>query len=230
MAKFHFVEDYEAHVERLLAAHSIDEAMSLAVGGRFHEIGEIEKDILKHAGLQEGMALVDIGCGSGRLAHVLGESMSIDYLGTDIVQSLLDYAATKCPGDYQFTLHRELSVPAEDASADMVSAFSVFTHLLHEETYIYLEDSRRVLKKGGRLVFSFLEFGSGNDIHWPIFADTVQRQRTQTLPALNMFIERNAIAAWCAHLGYEIVEIISGNDAPYAGDPLGQSTAILRKS
>ena len=39
----------------------------------------------------------------------------------------------------------------------MILAFSVFTHLLHEESFIYLEDFKRVLKPGGSVVFSFLE-------------------------------------------------------------------------
>jgi hypothetical protein len=38
MAEFHFVEDYELHVEALLKAHSIDEAMSLAVGGLYDSV------------------------------------------------------------------------------------------------------------------------------------------------------------------------------------------------
>ena len=57
-------------------------------------------------------------------------------------------------------LNRALYIPAPDACADMVCAFSVFTHLLHTETYLYLEDIRRVLRPGGRLVFSFLEFAN----------------------------------------------------------------------
>jgi len=188
MAKFHFVEDYEAHVQDLIRSYPMDEAMSLAVGGSYHEIGEIEERILRHAGLQDGMSLVDLGCGSGRLAHVLSASMRIKYLGTDVVQILLDYAKTKCKPDYTFKLHRELSIPAADRSLDMVCAFSVFTHLLHEETYIYLEDIKRALKPGGKLVFSFLEFD--RNPHWTVFDSNVQARRKAANVHLNMFIER----------------------------------------
>ena len=52
MAEFHFVEDYERHVARLLEQHSEDEAMSLAVGGSYAEFGVIEADILVYAGLK----------------------------------------------------------------------------------------------------------------------------------------------------------------------------------
>ncbi|MDD4915980.1 MAG: hypothetical protein PHW13_13195 [Methylococcales bacterium] len=46
MAKFHFVEDYEAHVKNLIATKPLDEAMSDAVGGNYHLIGDIEKSIV----------------------------------------------------------------------------------------------------------------------------------------------------------------------------------------
>jgi SAM-dependent methyltransferase len=228
MAEFHFVEDYEEHVERLLKQHSRDEAMSLAVGGQFREIGEIEASILRHAGLREGTRLVDLGCGSGRLAHVLGESTRIEYLGIDIVQSLLDYAAEKSPPGYRFVLHRELSIPAEPGTADMVCAFSVFTHLLHEESYIYLESMANVLSPGGVVVFSFVEH-SDSSMHWHLFEHAVAGRRGSARVPLNMFIERNTIRAWCQHLSFEVVDLIEGTHAPYGGPALGQSVAILRK-
>jgi SAM-dependent methyltransferase len=127
MAQFHFVEDYEAHVAGLLKSRQLDQAMSLAEGGSYREIGQIEEQIVRYAGLQDGMSLIDLGCGSGRLAHVLSESIKIEYLGTDVVQALLDYAKSKCAKNYKFKLHRELSIPAAKKSADTICAFSVFT-------------------------------------------------------------------------------------------------------
>jgi ubiquinone/menaquinone biosynthesis C-methylase UbiE len=206
----------------------VDEAMAVAVGGDFESVGITERAAMRHAGLRDGMALIDFGCGSGRLAWALGQAMRIDYLGIDVVQALLDYARGKSPPGYRFLLSRALRIPAPDASADMVSAFSVFTHLLHTETYIYLEDIRRVLRPGGKLVFSFLEFA--NPEHWLVFSGTIEAQRHSTLPHLNQFIERNAIELWCARLGYVLEGFVAGSDAPW-GDtpPLWQSLAILRR-
>jgi ubiquinone/menaquinone biosynthesis C-methylase UbiE len=154
--------------------------------------------------------------------------MRVDYLGIDIVQALLDYAATKAPRTYRFLLNRTLRIPAPDASADMVCAFSVFTHLLHTESYIYMQDIFRVLRPGGRLVFSFLEFADPE--HWLVFSGTVEAQRNSAAPHLNQFIERNAIDAWCAKLGFERETFINGPDAPWGDAPnLWQATAILRR-
>jgi SAM-dependent methyltransferase len=229
MAEFHFVEDYERWVAHLIETHPIDEAMALAVGGDFERIGKVELNILKDAGLKSGMSIFDLGCGSGRLSYYLSRSnFDCNFLGTDVVQSLLDYAASRTPDHYRFMLHRSLSVPAEDASIDIADAFSVFTHLLHHETYLYLEDILRVLKPGGKLIFSFLEFCS--DDHWEYaFVPTVDAQRTGKPGHLNMFIERNVIKIWAQKLGYEFERFIDGGESNGDGGPLGQAVAILRR-
>lgn len=121
MAQFHFVEDYERHVQALLAAHPVDEAMSLAVGGDYEAIGNIELDVLRHAGLRDDMALLDFGCGSGRLAWAAGRAMRIDYLGLDVIPLLLEYAASRTPSHFRFELNRDLGIPAAKASFDMVA-------------------------------------------------------------------------------------------------------------
>ncbi len=228
MADFHFVADYEALVAKLVATLPLDEAMAVAVGGDFERTGKTEAAIVRHFGLRDGMSLVDLGCGSGRLAWALGQTMRLDYLGIDIVQALLDYAATRSPRTYRFVLNRTLDIPARDASADIVCAFSVFTHLLHHESYLYMEDIRRVLRPGGRLLFSFLEFADPE--HWVEFSGTVLAQRHNMLPHLNQFIERNAIDLWADRLGYEREAFIDGSAAPWGDAPnLRQALAVFRK-
>jgi len=228
MAQFHFVEDYQKHVQNLISScQTIDEAMSLAVGGGYLEIGQIEKDILLYAGMQPRMSIIDYGCGSGRLAHALPEEYNLNYLGIDIVDELLDYAVSKSPSNYKFKKHQQLNVPVVSESADIICVFSVFTHLLHHESYIYLEDMKRVLREGGIIIFSFLEFELSD--HWAIFSATVEAQRNSTLPALNTFIEKSVIRIWAEKLNFEIIELINGNERKFGGKALGQSIAILKK-
>ncbi|GJE62580.1 class I SAM-dependent methyltransferase [Methylobacterium trifolii] len=233
MAQFHFVEDYERHVRRLMRKHPIDEAMSLAVGGSYAEIGGVECEILLHAGLQPGQSVVDFGCGSGRLAAALGQRLAVEYLGIDVVQALLDYARSKSPPHYRFRVSRTLALPVETASVDMVCAFSVFTHLLQTETYLYLEEMLRCLKPGGTVVCSFLELAAPNA--WHAFHETVQQQRTSQVPNLNMFLERSQIEVFIQKLRsggyiYESVGFLDPTAAPWpSGHALGQTVAILRK-
>jgi len=146
----HFVAEYQRLVTKLLDTHSLDEAMSLAVGGTYEKTGEAQANILVQYGLREDHSLVDIGCGSGRLSSALGRRLRrLYYLGTDIDLRLLQYAAGRAPANFRFLLHQQLSIPVEDASVDFIVFFSVFTHLFHEESYIYLQDAKRALRPGG---------------------------------------------------------------------------------
>lgn len=222
----HYVRDYRRMVQRLMADHPLDEAMSRAVGGDYEVVGAGLADLLQREGLRDGMALFDLGCGSGRLASALGRRLQIGYLGTDVVPELLDYARTRCPADYRFEVNTEPTVPAPDGVLDMACAFSVFTHLLHEETYLYLAEMRRTLKAGGTVVFSFLEFARQG--HWSIFDDTVEARRENRRGHLNVFIERPVIEAWCARLGFALVRYDpdrTDGDAGWAG----QTIAVLRR-
>ena len=133
---------------------------------------------------------------------------------------LLDYASAlvKRP-DWQFELVSGLTIPAGDGEAAMVCFFSVFTHLLHEESYSYLREASRVLRPGGKVVFSFLEFSV--DEHWNVFADNVD---SIGLPHhLNQFMSRDGIEAWARHLELTLEQVYPG-DIPYI--PLQQPIVL----
>ena len=229
MAEFHFVEDYERLVHSLMQKYPLDEAMSLAVGGNYEGTGNIAAEILVSVGgARDGMDVLDFGCGSGRVAHALAKRVALkNYFGTDIVEALLAYAKSKCPPHYQFMLNRKYGIPAPDNSFDLAYAFSVFTHLLQTETFIYMQDIYRTLRPGGRFVFSFLEFA--DDAQWPIFAGTVGAQRRQRSPHLNEFTDQSQIRAFARRIGFEVVDFVLGSEPRWQGQPLGQSVAILAK-
>jgi ubiquinone/menaquinone biosynthesis C-methylase UbiE len=143
--------------------------------------------------------------GSGRLAKALVPHLTAGrYLGTDVVQQLLDYAREGCPASWQFALVEDIRIPFPDDCADFACFFSVFTHLLHEESYCYLLEAQRVVKPGGRMVFSFLEYAH----NWDIFKSTYDVIRANRSNVhLNVFIGRDAIEAWTKHLGMTIVDL-----------------------
>ena len=110
----------------------------------------------------------------------------------------------------------------------MVCAFSVFTHLKHAETYLYLKDIHRVLRPKGKLVFSFIEFAE--PLHWKVFEETLEAEAARPSFHNNQFIERNAIELWCAKLGYERESFVAGQAMPWgSAGSLGQSAVILRR-
>jgi ubiquinone/menaquinone biosynthesis C-methylase UbiE len=217
MPSIHFVEDYERHVADLIAQHPIDEAMSLAVGGSYEETGAAQFVLLQRLGLRDGMTVVDLGCGSGRTATQIGRRFQdIKYTGIDVVGALLEYARKKCPAHFNFIQHRDVNIPLDDGCADLIYVFSVFTHLLHEEIFLYMEDARRVLKPGGRLIFSFFEFAAPH--HWEIFSNMVSFRKGNLISPLVQFIEQPVLRKFAERIGFTISSI--ENDS-------GQSLAVF---
>jgi SAM-dependent methyltransferase len=239
MTNTDFVSAYENHVANLQKRLSRAEALRQAVGGDFVAVGKLEYHLLRSLGLADGHLVIDVGCGSGRLACQLAAFQGIRYLGTDVVDELLRYAAELCVRpDFRFERTDGTRIPTRDAEADFVCFFSVFTHLLHEDTFKYFREAARVLKTGGRLVMSFLEFKV--PLHWAIFIGSVDHAKPGE--HLNQFIDRDAIKAWADHSGF-VVESIRGGDTAHIPIPeeivfdngarygsfgtFGQSVAVL---
>lgn len=230
--------DHVAQLERRLDA---DAALRQAVGGEFVAIGRLEFHLLRSRGLRDDHLVVDVGCGSGRLACQLAPFPGIRYVGCDVVPRLLDYARGLCARpDWKFEATSGSVIPCADGVADFVCFFSVFTHLHQEEIYRYLREARRVLKPGGLVLFSFLEFRVPS--HWAAFIASVDETRADR--HLNQFIERDAIHAWAPAAGFD-VRSIHGGDTNYiplseevryesgaiarGAASLGQSLAVLQK-
>jgi SAM-dependent methyltransferase len=234
---------YADWLRQALRPFPSDALLRCAIGGDFEAMGAVQCAILKHYGLRSDSRLIDVGCGPGRLAHALQPGFRGPYLGTDAIPAFLRAArrAVRAP-NFRFVRVRGVTIPAPDASADMVSFFSVITHLLHEDSYLYLEEAARVLAPGGRIVLSFLEFASPSQ--WDAFRATVEHARVGLPRTLNVFVERGAIAVWADHLNLRIVDVRDGAEpfAPLA-EPvhfasggmqselghLGQSVAVLEK-
>jgi 2-polyprenyl-3-methyl-5-hydroxy-6-metoxy-1,4-benzoquinol methylase len=161
----HYVRDYRRWVSRLLDGQpDRDAAMARAVGGGdYHAVGEAERNILVALGLKSGDAVIDVGCGSGRLATALDRSgPSVHYLGTDVVPELVSYAQKRCATreTWRFSVVNGLTIPQPDASADFITFFSVFTHLARNECLAYLKEAKRVVKPDGKIVVSYLDLSA----------------------------------------------------------------------
>lgn len=205
-------------------------AVEMAVGGNFEEFGPLQIALLKQCGMKSTDYLADIGCGSGRLAIPLSANHEGPYFGTDIMEELLDHAKRNVarPG-WRFERSDGFTIPLEDGVADFACFFSVFTHILHENTYVYLEEAKRILKPGGKIVFSFLEFRE--DGHWSVFEDTVENVSREV--PLNIFLSRDAIAKFADKLGLRLDVVRAGSDPFIDTDSgpaaFGQSVAVLAK-
>lgn len=211
-SKTDFRKTHREQFKNLKAAYSIDEAARIAVGGDFDAVGRLSLETLIFHGLKKHHYLIDVGCGSGRLAKPLSEFLEGKYLGIDVVPGLVDYAR-KLVGrpDWRFEVARGLTIPETDGQADMISFFSVVTHLLHEESFVYLREARRVLKPGGKVVLSFLDFRVAG--HWEIFDTNIRDIGVGSKP-LNIFIAPDMLREWAKRLDFD-VEVIEDGDVPY---------------
>ncbi len=126
-------------------------------------------------------------------------------------------------------------MPAADATVEWVTFFSVFTHILDEDIYAYLRDAKRMLKSGGRVVFSFLDYSVED--HWATFESSLADQ-SPNRPIVH-FLNRNTIERWCGRLGLRLERVYDGPEAWIGlGPPLvlhdltapfWQSIAVLTK-
>ena len=163
-SKTDFRKAHRRLLRQLRNSYTIDEAVKLAVGGEFEAIGRLLREALVFHGLKPTDYLIDVGCGSGRLAKPLSNYLTGKYLGIDVVPGLVAYARTLVPQpEWRFEVAEGLKIPEVDRKANMVCFFSVLTHLLHEESFVYLREARRVLKPGGKIVLSCLDFSVAGD-------------------------------------------------------------------
>jgi SAM-dependent methyltransferase len=205
------VRAYGDFAADLASTKDPSDASKQVIGGQFEAFGIVEREMLRYFGLNASSYLIDVGCGSGRLAIPMTQFLTGRYLGTDIVPDLVERARTACRRpDWRFEVVDALEIPEADGVADMVCAFSVFTHLLHEQTFVYFNEARRVLKPGGKIVFSFLEFAV--PAHWAVFEGTVENLRAGRRAPLNMFMDRPGILAMADHLGLSVETFRDGSE------------------
>lgn len=119
--------------------------------------------------------VLDVGCGSGRVAAGLIRYLDHrgSYEGFDIAPDLIRWCAEEIEPyhrNFHFQsadIHNELynpggsqrasefQFPYQDDSFDFVFAASLFTHLLPQDSENYLKQISRVLKKKGRCLISY---------------------------------------------------------------------------
>jgi ubiquinone/menaquinone biosynthesis C-methylase UbiE len=211
-AKTDFRKTHNRMLKDLQQSYSTGEAARRAVGGEFDAFGQLLRAALIHHGLKPSDYLIDVGCGSGRLAKPLSEYLTAKYLGIDVVPDLLAFARKLVARpDWRFELASGLSIPENDQQADMVCFLSVVTHLLHEESFVYLREAKRVLKPGGKIVMSFLDFRVPE--HWGTFEDNLRDIGVGAQP-MNVFMCPDMLREWAKRLELEVETIKDGTE-PY---------------
>ena len=180
----------------------------------FESQGDVHVDVLRHHGLIDAMAIYDLGCGCGRTAQALQRAgWQGSYTGADILAPLVRELRRTCPG-YTALVNRNYTIIAPDDSLDMLFHWSVFTHLTPEQCMLYMRESFRALKPGGKLVFSFLELE--DPAHRGIFQRRVKRIGANGREGvLDSFLHRDWIRFFAEECGFTAPEFTDGDDAAH---------------
>jgi len=137
-------------------------------------VGEQLVGVFKlHAGLKPTEDILDVGCGIGRVAIPLTQYVtSGSYNGFDIIKHGIEWCQTKITASYpRFRFFHaniynkyynpggnirasEYVFPFADRSFDFVFLTSVFTHMLPRDLEHYVAEISRVLRPGGRCLFT----------------------------------------------------------------------------
>jgi ubiquinone/menaquinone biosynthesis C-methylase UbiE len=227
--------------EDLYDTYARENEIDQVVGpGDFDLIGRIELALLQMEGLKPEHTLVDLGCGVGRLAvHVIPTLIGGSYVGIDISKTMIKRAEARiaqavpnppCRVTWQQQTTSHFNLP--DNSVDMICAFSVFTHMEHEDTFRYLKDALRIVKPQGRFIFSCtpLTLSIGKEIFLhaaSLDLKTRWKYVRNVTTSIDYMAEIARLAGWTPlrwYAGDEPNISLPNNGQKY---PLGQASCIL---
>jgi SAM-dependent methyltransferase len=124
--------------------------------GRRH--AELLRDVIGEAGtpIEDVAALLDWGCGCGRVLRHWRDLTRTEVQGCDINPRMVEWCDANLPFASVRLTEVDPPLPYEDGSFDLVYAFSVMTHLPEELQHAWMDECRRLLRPGGYLLFSTL--------------------------------------------------------------------------
>jgi ubiquinone/menaquinone biosynthesis C-methylase UbiE len=139
--------------------------------GRKQDLQRIYEDpaievLLRHAAFESASAVVELGCGTGRLAaRLLRERFPshATYLGLDISRTMVELTRARLEpwadrAKVQLT-EGSPGLPVADRACDRFLSTYVLDLLSEEEIRLTLLEARRVLAPGGLLCLASLTFG-----------------------------------------------------------------------
>lgn len=126
--------------------------------------------LIEHCNLRSGSSVLDIGCGAGRLAIGLMQTLpNVRYCGVDVhkpsIQWCRKWISSQHPEfSFEWVNTRNArynpdapkvvsknSLPVPDRSVDVINLFSVFSHLDKNDTEALVRELRRVVTDTGQV-------------------------------------------------------------------------------
>jgi len=221
----------------------------------FFETAQAGVAALRHFGLEPHHAVLDPGCGAGRVAIALTQYLTSEgrYEGFDLFRDCIDWCAANVTPRYPnfgFT-HADIATrfdnpggqiaaadftfPYGDAEFDFVFLISVFTHMLADGFEQYMSEIARVMKQGGRLWATFLllndttlaQIETERGERQPVHDFGSYRVSTPDYPEDTVAFREDYVRGVFERLGFELVEITRGTWATKEHPGMGMQDGIL---
>lgn len=226
----------------------------------YNKIGNYIATVLKNrAGLRPESHVLDVGCGTGRVAIPLTEYLTTgSYTGVDVVKSSIEWCASAFRDFQNFRfvhadLYSEFYNPSASLTAeeyrfpfnrehfDVIWSASLFTHMLMPSVDNYLKEMARVARPGGRIWNSYLllddiseplVLGPRNDGRRMQYKVEGGRVGYQEKPEHVVGLYKDQILGLHEKHGLEIIEVQLSNWSGGRPDTKyrGQEVIIARKS
>jgi SAM-dependent methyltransferase len=108
----------------------------------------------EHSPVEDMSAILDWGCGCGRMTRWWADLANTEIHGCDYNKELVAWCAANLPFAQAQRTDLEPPLPYPDAAFDLVYAFSVFTHLSIDLAEAWLTELKRIVKPGGFVWFT----------------------------------------------------------------------------
>ena len=128
----------------------------------FLESGRQQAELIERVLHENGVeiaelgALLDFGCGCGRVLRRWSRLAGTRVCGCDIDARMIAWCRENLPFAEVAVTSSSPPLPYESSAFDLVYAFSVFTHLTEAAQHAWIRECGRVLRPGGHLLISTL--------------------------------------------------------------------------
>ncbi len=103
--------------------------------------------------IENGTTILDFGCGWGRIIRFFFKDTGCENLfGADVDSKMIDFCGEEMHCGSYFLVSPEPPSVFQDATIDMVYAYSVFSHLAECTATNWMSEFSRILKPGGLLI------------------------------------------------------------------------------
>jgi ubiquinone/menaquinone biosynthesis C-methylase UbiE len=205
--------------------------------GDYRSIGEeFRRHLVEVGQLQPHDRVLDVGCGSGRIALALLDYLDVNgsYEGFDVNRNGIEWATRTITsrnsrfrfqvadvhndhynkaGSVEASMYR---FPYEDATFDLAFAVSLFTHMRSADVRNYLAEVARVLRPGGRALLTFYLLNELSraaiasetaDLSFT-YGQGLERFEYKTRLAEGVAYEESDVREWVASAGLSVSEPI----------------------